>query len=582
MKEHLVTTAEVRSDRDLVVARRRTRRIAELLGFERQDQTRVATAVSEIVRNALLYAHDASIAFSIRDAEQPRLVITVKDKGPGVSNLADVLAGRYVSRTGMGVGIVSARRLSDDFQISTGPAGTTVVLAKNLPSQTPPIEERHISRLREELRREEPGSAAAEAAEVQEQNHELLTAIDQLERERAEIDRLNGELAETNRGVLALYAELDEKAESLRKASEEKSRFLSNMSHEFRTPLNSIISLTQILLAEADGPLTPEQQKQVNFIRSSARSLFEMVNDLLDIAKIEAGKLPVRPTQFLLDEFISALRGMFAPQVPPEITLRYDAPVNGKLFTDEGKLSQIARNFISNALKYTERGSVSVTATLDDAWLELTVTDTGIGIAPENLDKVFLEFTQIENALQKRAKGTGLGLTLTRRLTHLLGGTISVSSEPGKGSTFTARIPRVYEVRDEPEAVTISSVMIVDDEDASRYVLRSLLPKDVSWTEVNNGPGALELLASAKYTVDLLFLDIMMPGMTGREVLEELRRSPAGAKLPVVVFSSTDFDAAEMKWVSEERAVFLSKNGVRHDQVAAAINSAVRLVRAVS
>lgn len=575
MSDHPIISFDLRSDRDLVVARQRTRRIAELLGLDRQHQTRVATAVSEIVRNALRYARRGHVSFNVIDGSKPALKVTIADEGPGIANLDAVLNGSYVSRTGMGVGIVSARRLSDGFDVKTGSDGTRIILEKRLPAHTPPLDERHVAYLREELRREEPGGAVAE---VEEQNHELLTAINQLERERVEIDRLNRELAETNRGVLALYAELDEKAESLRKASEEKSRFLSNMSHEFRTPLNSIISLTQILLAEADGPLTDEQRKQVTFIRSSARSLFDMVNDLLDIAKIEAGKLPVRPSQFLLDDFIAALRSMFLPQVPEGIALEYHVEQSGKLFTDEAKLSQIARNFISNALKYTDRGSVTVTARLSNDFLELSVTDTGIGISPENIDKIFLEFTQIENPLQKRSKGTGLGLTLTRRLTELLGGSIDVSSEQGKGSTFTARIPRVYEPKEsEEEAVAIVSALIADDDEAARYIARTLLPRGTAILEAASGDAALQILGRER--VDVVLLDVVMPGMSGLDVLRELRRATLNARTPVVILTSKSLSEDEMQSIRDERAVFLSKSDAQPERAAATIGAAVRAIR---
>src|SRR5688572_15035033 len=170
----------------------------------------------------------------------------------------------------------------------------------------------------------------------------------QLEARDADIEALREELDETNRGVLALYAELDDKAAELREATELKSRFLSYMSHEFRTPLTSMTSITGILLSRMDGPLTAEQQKQVEFIRSSARELTDMVGDLLDLAKVEAGRVTISPEWFEMVDLFSALRGMFKPIVAStSISLIFDEPSDDiKLYTDDKKLSQILRNFI--------------------------------------------------------------------------------------------------------------------------------------------------------------------------------------------------------------------------------------------
>ena len=266
----------------------------------------------------------------------------------------------------------------------------------------------------------------------------------QLASQEAQIVALRDELEETNRGVVALYAELDDKAADLRAATELKSRFLSYMSHEFRTPLTSKSSITGILLSRLDGPLTPEQQKQVEFIRSSARELTEMVSDLLDLAKVEAGRITISPEWFEMVDLFSALRGMFKPIVAStNISLVFDEPQGDiKLFTDDKKLSQILRNFISNALKFTPEGEVRVTAALlPEDCVEFAVIDTGIGIAPEHLPTLFNDFEQIDIRLQKRLRGTGLGLALARKFAELLGGKVSVVSELGKGSRFSVVLP---------------------------------------------------------------------------------------------------------------------------------------------
>jgi signal transduction histidine kinase len=266
----------------------------------------------------------------------------------------------------------------------------------------------------------------------------------QLAARDAEISVLGEELEETNKGVVALYAELDDKATQLREATELKSRFLSYMSHEFRTPLTSMTSITGLLLSRMDGPLTPEQEKQLNFIRSSARELTDMVGDLLDLAKVEAGRITISPEWFEMVDLFSALRGMFKPIVASStISLVFDEPdVDIKLYTDDKKLSQILRNFISNALKFTTVGEVRITAALlPDERVEFAVVDTGIGIAPEHLPTLFNDFVQVDVRMQKRLRGTGLGLSLARKFATLLGGEVHVQSELGKGSRFSVTLP---------------------------------------------------------------------------------------------------------------------------------------------
>jgi signal transduction histidine kinase len=260
----------------------------------------------------------------------------------------------------------------------------------------------------------------------------------------AELAALRVELEETNRGVVALYAELDAQADQLREATELKSRFLAYMSHEFRTPISSIRSIARLLMDRVDGPLTDEQERQVGFIQQQAGEFADMVNDLLDLAKVEAGRVEISPAWFEMVDLFSALRGMFKPVLTnPDVNLVFEEPGDmPKLYTDDRKLSQVLRNFISNALKFTPKGEVRVTAqALGDGLVRFRVCDTGIGIAPEFHGSIFQDFSQIESPLQKRLRGTGLGLSLSRQVAILLGGSVGFESEPGKGSEFWVTIP---------------------------------------------------------------------------------------------------------------------------------------------
>src|SRR6202790_23037 len=261
-----ILTLAIASERDTVAARQRARQVARLLGFDSQDQTRISTAVSEIARNAFNYAHGGRIEYLVEGRTRPQLfVIRVSDHGPGIRDLSSILEGRYQSNTGMGLGIIGARRLMDQFQVESVPGrGTTIWLKKLLPKRAPLLQTSDVARIAAALAREAPQDPFQE---LQHQNQELLRALDEIRARQAELIRLNRELEDTNRGVVALYAELDEKADHLRRADELKSKFLSNMSHEFRSPLNSILALSGLLLDRVEGDLGSEQVKQVVYVR---------------------------------------------------------------------------------------------------------------------------------------------------------------------------------------------------------------------------------------------------------------------------------------------------------------------------
>ena len=259
-----------------------------------------------------------------------------------------------------------------------------------------------------------------------------------------QIESMQTELDETNRGVVALYAELDTQAQQLQRATDLKSRFLAYMSHEFRTPISALRSLSRLLIDRVDGPLTSEQEKQVRFIESTAEEFAEMVNDLLDLAKVEAGRVDISPAWFEMVDLFSALRGMFRPVVTnPEVSLVFQEPQQAsRLYTDDKMLSQILRNFISNALKFTVKGEVRVSALENaDGTITFAVADTGIGIDPRFHSAMFRDFTQVDSPIQKRLRGTGLGLSLSRQLAELLGGKVGLESALGSGSTFSVTIP---------------------------------------------------------------------------------------------------------------------------------------------
>jgi signal transduction histidine kinase/CheY-like chemotaxis protein len=568
-------------EEDVVAARQRARAVAEALGLDAQAQTRVATAVSEISRNAFRYAAGGTVEFAIEPTEGV-LKITVSDRGPGIPHLRSILDGTYKSTTGMGVGITGTRRLVDSFDISSTPGtGTVVTLTKALPGRPLPITPAEITRVAEQLARQQPSSQS----EIEQQNHELLAALAELSQRQEELARLNAELQDTNRGVLALYSELDEKAETLQRADAMKSKFLSNMTHEFQTPLNAILALSRLLLERTDGDLEPEQEKQIQFIRDAAQNLSELVADLLDIAKVEAGKVTVRPALFTVADLFGGLRGVIRPlQHREEVALVFDQTDHlPELFTDEGKVAQILRNYLSNALKFTEHGEIHVSASIDaDGMVVLQVRDTGIGIAAEDQARLFQEFGQVPNRLQSGVRGTGLGLSLSKRLAELLGGTVGVLSAPGEGSTFWLRIPATLpghaRAADAPIRQPLAEAplaLVVDDEQTARYVLRRFLTR-VGCRVIEASGGEDALFRAVSDQPDVIFLDLRMPDMMGTEVLARLKRDRATADIPVIIATSQLMDPSEQERLSNHAVAILSKARIGEDDGADEIRRVVR------
>ncbi len=541
-----LTTVAIRFEHDVVLARQRARQIATLLGFDNHEQVRIATAVSEIARNVFRYARPGRAEFVVTDSAPPLFQIRITDNGPGIRDLDRILDGQYVSQTGMGMGIVGARRLMDEFEIDSGPQGTTVLMGKSLGRRAPAIGEQALAKIADQLVQQPPQNPFEE---LQRQNQELLATLAEVQRQKTELSELNKELEDTNRGVVALYAELDERADYLRRASELKTQFLSNMTHEFRTPLNSILSLSRILLDRVDGPLSEEQERQVKFIQKGANDLSELVNDLLDLAKVEAGKVAIRPNEFLVQDLFGALRGMLRPLLAHNsaVSLIFEEPEGiPPLNSDESKVSQVLRNLISNALKYTERGEVRVSARFSEPGkVEFAVADTGIGIAAADQETVFEEFTQVEGPHQKGKRGTGLGLPLSRKLAGLLGGTLTVSSEPGVGSTFTLRVPIQYKG---PEVVTFvpelsteldpnrQPLLIVEDNRETLFVYEKYL-KGTGFQPIPARTIRQAREALQRFRPVAVILDVLLSRESTWSFLADLKQSAGTRDIPVLVIT---------------------------------------------
>ncbi|MGY0005632.1 sensor histidine kinase [Micromonospora sp. I033] len=436
----------LRVEHDIFLVRQRGREVAAAVGLEHQDQVRLATALSEVARDLLRTVGGADVAF-VLDREVttggPVLRVDLVPARP----LPD---GRYEPQSG------AVARLVDMLGVVADGDDTVVRMSRRVPAHAPPLTPERLDQLRTELAGSAPGTALDELAA---QNAQLIAALDEVRSHRDELEVLNSELQETNRGVMALYnqlteeleetnrgvvalyAELDEKSAQLRAASESKSRFLANVSHELRAPVTAIIGLGRLLGDSASDPLTAEQARQVGLIRSSAADLLGLVNELLDLAKAESGRLEPNWVEVDLRGLFGQLRGTLrALATRPGVELVVEEPpAPATVRSDEVLLAQVLRNLLHNGLKFTERGEVRLRAERrGDLW-SLSVSDTGAGIPPELHERIFEEFYQVPGTT--RVGGTGLGLPYARRLVTLLGGTMELTSEPGRGSTFTVHLP---------------------------------------------------------------------------------------------------------------------------------------------
>lgn len=539
---------EIKFERDIVRVHQTARRLADLLQFDPQDQARLATAVSEICRNSFKYAGGGRAEFLLRNsAIKPALLVRVADRGPGISRLSEVMTGSYQSPSGMGLGVLGSRRLMDLFDVDTRTGeGTRVLMGKFLPGghPLPPPKLTEFLRALEEHREDDPFEL------IRQQNVDLMKALDQLKLKQEELNQSNRELEETNRGVVALYRELDDKSQALQRANEVKSRFLSHVSHELRTPVYSILALSRILLSRSDGELTPEQEKQISFIRQAGNNLQEMIDELLDLAKIEAGQMTLKCSNVDLRELFTTLRGMLRPLLSAgnEVALNIEDATVERLFTDEGKLAQILRNLISNAIKFTTRGEIVVSVQrLATNEVCFRVRDTGVGISAEHQKVIFDEFVQVEGPHQRGVKGTGLGLPVSRKLAEILGGTLTVESVPGSGSTFSLVLPNRVghgKAESETDGEVACRILLIDDDEIYRYLCRDILSES-GWEvlEANNGVNGVRLAIEKHPTV--ILLDLLMPGLDGFQVLEQLKARPETSGIPVIINSTRMVDSAE-------------------------------------
>ncbi len=423
--------------------------------------------------------------------------------------------------------------------------------------------------------------------------------LEQSQRLTAELQARQEELQRSN-------AELADKAGELDLASRYKSQFLANMSHELRTPLNSLLVLARLLAQNLEGNLTAKQVEYATIIHSSGSDLLRLINDILDLTKVEAGKMEITPERFALAGLVEDLRGVFGP-LTEEKRLRFmitTAPgVPAVLETDKQRLRQILYNLLSNAVKFTDHGRVELhidtagpgqAAADTGSWVVFSVTDTGIGIGRDNLSSIFSAFQQADGTTSRRYGGTGLGLAICREVAARLGGEVTVRSELGVGSTFSLRLPlsalggtrvaapaqaatvqaatrpavqssaaTLADVRPVPAARAHAGlaghrILVVDDDPRNAFVLADVLEMH-GMTVVQATDGRKAIAALAAGDIDLVLMDVMMPRMDGYETTRAIRKMPEYASLPVITVTARAMQGDREKSIDAGASDYITK-----------------------
>ncbi len=429
-------------------------------------------------------------------------------------------------------------------------------------------------RLTQEL---EAKSATAARAMASFQQRALLMEITRQQNE--DLDRLAGELARAKKLE-------EERAREIEESARLKSEFLANFSHEIRTPLNGILGYCDLLLREEGQRLTPHGRRDLSIIKTNARTLLALINDILDLSKIEAGRAEIvkEPVEVvaLVDECLATVKELTKGK---DVETRANVPPEcARVFTDPLKLRQVLLNLLSNAAKFTDAGEVVCSLEAEERTLIIRVEDTGAGISAEQLPFIFDKFRQVDGSARRRVGGTGLGLAIVREVVNLLGGTVTVTSTLGRGSTFTVRLPSAIDdcaQAPEPEVAVVDgtgaqpgvvqTILIVDDDPLIQHLLRGQLEQD-GFHVVTAVDGIDGLTAAREVRPSVILLDIHLPKLDGWQVLAELKSDPALVNIPVIILSVEEqrarafsFGACEylVKPVEPERLVTLVRRATQ-------------------
>ncbi len=429
----LFSRIKIHDESGVILARRQARIIVDRLDFPVSDRLTVVSAVTLVAFEALRLAGVVVVEFGLDGDDAPCLEVRVIDHpDPG-----------FVPAQGVSRDVEAARIGMDRFVVASPDGGPTkVAFFRRLPGSILPLDDSLINRVIEELTATQPVSPITELLD---QDRFLLDSLGERTQQEIELIRCHSEGEDSSQAIQSLQREVAEQAGSLQDVSDLKRRFLSRVSHELRTPLASILTLARLLRDRADGALTVEQERQVSFILREAHDLLGLINDLLDLARMESGRETLQISEVSVADLFAALREVYRPLVPPgsAVVLVFEDPTGlPPLWTDKAKLTEILRNFLSHALKFTETGEIRVKAApRSDQSIEFSVIDTGLQIPSESLGQVFEEFSRLDTIPHPPDLGAALGLPFVRKLARALGGWVGFTSQPGTGSVFTAKIP---------------------------------------------------------------------------------------------------------------------------------------------
>jgi signal transduction histidine kinase/CheY-like chemotaxis protein len=362
-----------------------------------------------------------------------------------------------------------------------------------------------------------------------------------------------------------LYKDAQESRAAAERANTAKSTFLANMSHELRTPLNAILGFTRIVRKKAEGVLPEKQTENLDKVLSSGEHLLGLINTVLDIAKIEAGRMDVQPANFSINQLADQCVNVATPLIKPNVTLQKNIdPDLPLVYSDQDKIKQIILNLLSNAAKFTHEGTVRLSVYHTDSMFMVDVSDSGIGMTEEAMGRIFEEFQQADSSTTRKYGGTGLGLAISRNLARLLGGDLTVTSQLGVGSTFTLRLPVHYvdkkaaaieSTRVEPSAEVIETpkvdsskklVLVIDDDPDAVYLLQENLGAS-GFEVIGARNGFLGQQQARELQPHAILLDIMMPDKDGWQVLHDLKADPSTTNIPVILLTIIDKKALGFK-----------------------------------
>jgi signal transduction histidine kinase/DNA-binding response OmpR family regulator len=464
---------------------------------------------------------------------------------------------------------------------------------------------RHLQETLEETQRQaeelqtQQEELSVQNEELEQQSRALQQSQARLENQQAELEQINSNLEEQTQALEQQRNELLRAQAELNRASAYKSEFLANMSHELRTPLNSTLILAKLLADNRTSNLTAEQIKFAETIYASGNDLLTLINDILDLSKIEAGKLDVRPEEIPVARLCDELADVFRPVARDkgvELTATVDADVPTTIVTDEVRAQQVLRNLLSNALKFTERGGVSLHVRREGARVAFAVKDTGIGIAPEQHEVIFEAFRQADGTTNRKYGGTGLGLSISRDLARLLGGELTLDSAPGRGSTFTLILParlaappearalqsgerpargRTPPAPSPPVAATAPSgptggagrtILIVEDDPKFAEILQGLA-RELDFLPILATSGDEGLAVAERVRPSAIVLDVGLPDRSGLSVLDALKHKSVTRHIPVHMVSVSDYAQTALEMGATGYAI----KPVRRDEIVTAL-----------